>query len=343
MGAHVFITDTKTFPTVRDYGFWGVGAPKIPDNYHSLVQQNLANGKLPYFAMVADLLATRIGDLVFLYERGRGFHGVYRIASEPFFDATPVGSVSSQWPLRVLIECVHYFPDPVPEAYLFSTPEYETRCWSWFYRKIQGPRGSSPLNPEAAQTLCELLVKVNGNAINLRVQRSIYQPKQSTPIKLPLPIDGKVALEDILRGWFVQNIDDPHNKDMRDLFGPSGDIEWFANNVPHHVSGRHIDLLCYHANQTYTRYPLRYRFTVVELKRDEASPDDIGQIIEYSKWVAGRLACGEVDMVVPVIVAHSFQKDAIVKAKHAEFNSRGIKLIKYDVRNQSVLLKEVQK
>lgn len=84
MRAHVFITDERTFPVVRDNNFYGVGVKGIPVSLGGLISENLKNPRKPYFAMVGDVLGTRIGDIVFLYERQVGFHGIYRIASEPF-------------------------------------------------------------------------------------------------------------------------------------------------------------------------------------------------------------------------------------------------------------------
>ena len=101
MRAHVFITDKDTFPVVRDNSFWGVGIKDIPNTLEEVVKENLRNGKKPYFGMMGDILGTRIGDVVFLYERQVGFHGIYKVTSEPFFDTTPIGCVGETWPMRV--------------------------------------------------------------------------------------------------------------------------------------------------------------------------------------------------------------------------------------------------
>ncbi len=84
MRGHVFITDKDTFPVVRDNSFWGVGIKDIPSTLDNVVKENLTNVRSPYFGMMGDILGTRIGDVVFLYERQIGFHGIYRITSEPF-------------------------------------------------------------------------------------------------------------------------------------------------------------------------------------------------------------------------------------------------------------------
>jgi hypothetical protein len=317
MRAHVFITDKDTFPVVRDNSFWGVGIEGIPNTFDKVIKENLKNGRKPYFGMIGDMLGTRIGDVVFLYERQVGFHGIYKIASEPFFDSTPIGCVDETWPIRVEIECLNYFPEPVPEDYLFSTKEYESKFWVWFYRKIQGARGINTINPEATEALIELLVKINGNAINKPSQVKSYFSKNKAKIILPLDQNGPVYLEDILRAWLIANIDDTKRKDLREIFGPVEDLEWFANNIPYHVTRKNIDILCYHKNIKYTGFPLRYKFSVVELKRDIANDKDVSQVIEYSKWVAGRLAGSEIETVQPILIAFDFNDSAKLKAQNS--------------------------
>ncbi len=336
MRAHVFITDENTFPVVRDNSFWGVGIKGIPNTLNEVIEENLKNSKKPYFGMIGDMLGTRVGDIVFLYERQVGFHGIYKIVSEPFFDPTPIGCVDETWPIRVEIELLNYFPQPVPEDYLFSTKEYESKFWGWFYRKIQGARGINTINPEAAEALIELLVKINGNAINKPSQINPYPSSNKSKILLPLNENGKVYLEDILRAWLIANIDNPNRKDLRELFGPEEDLEWFANNVPYHVTRKNIDILCYHKNIKYTGFPLRYKFSVVELKRDTADDKDVSQVIEYSKWVAGRLAGSEIETIQPILIAFDFNDRAKQKARNSDFSERGILFIKYEVKNRDI-------
>lgn len=341
MRAHVFITDNDTFPIVRDNSFWGVGVKGIPNSFEKVIKDNLKNVRKPYFGMIGDILGTRIGDIVFLYERQVGFHGIYKIASKPFFDATPIGCVNETWSIRVKIDCLNYFPQPVPEDYLFSTKEYESKFWGWFYRKIQGARGVNTINPEAAEALIELLVKINGNAMNKPDWIKSYASKNVTEITLPLDNDGKVYLEDILRAWLIANIDNPNREDLREIFGPTDDLEWFANNVPYHVTRKNIDILCYHKNIKYTGFPLRYKFSVVELKRDTTKDKDVSQVIEYSKWVAGRLAGSEIETVHPILIAFDFNNKAKLKAQNSDFSERGISFFRYQVKSGDIKFEKV--
>ncbi len=341
MRAHVFITNKDTYPIVRDNSFCGIGVKGIPNSLDKVITDNLTNRKKQYFSMMADILGTRIEDIVFLYERQVGFHGIYKIAGIPFFDPTPISCVDETWPIRVEIECINYFPEPVPEDYLFSTKEYESMSWGWFYRKIQGSRSINTINPEAAKAIIELLVKINGNAINNPPQIKPYAPLNKVPLKLPLDQDDRVYLEDILRAWLISNIDNPQRTDIREIFGPPEDMEWFANNVPYHVTMKNIDILCFHKNMKYTGCPLRYKFSVVELKRDIANDLDVNQVIEYSKWVSGRLAGSEIETVQPILIAYDFSSKAKQKAKNSDFNERGIIFAKYSVEKNDIRLETV--
>lgn len=148
-------------------------------------------------------------------------------------------------------------------------------------------------------------------------------------------------MEVILRAWVISNVDNPQRQDVEKLFGPRDDLEWFANNVPYHVSGKNIDILCYHKNKKYTGIPLRYKFRVVELKRDRANDQNILQVIEYSKWVAGRLAGSEIETVQPILIAFDFNRKALEKARNSDFNERDILLVKYRVENGDVTLEAI--
>jgi hypothetical protein len=300
-----------------------------------------------YRGMVADILGTRSGDLAFLYETGVGFHGIYEITSKPFFDNTIIHGVGEfedrcvnrNICLRVLIDCKYYFSQPVPEDMLFATPERETLFWVWFYRKtqIRGARGCTAMDPDAAQTLTELLIRVNGEAIAAPPSES-YPTGSGSPLTLPLGDGPSVLYEDLLRGWLIENIDDPHRCDVRTIFGPEQDLEWFANNVPYHVAGRNIDVLAFHSTSQYYGASIRYRYSIVELKRDRAIIGDVEQLIGYSKWVAGRLAYSETDMVQPVLIANEFQAEAISRALYSDWP---IYLIEYRVEDNDIILRPV--
>ena len=341
--AHVFFADRDTLPVFVDNSFWASGASGIPNTFMGLVEENLKSTRKPYFSMIVDIMGTRVGDIAFLYEKEVGFHGVFKITGRPFFDPTPVGAIGEAMPIRVEIEYLNHFADLVPEDLLFSTKEYETKSWGWFYNTVHGSRGVTTINPECAESLIELLVKINGSAVAGKpAQIKPYVSKNKAELMLPLGKEGKVYSEDTMRAWLIWNIDNANKRDLRDIFGPIDDLEWFANNVPYYVTKKNnIDILCFHKSSTYTGLPLRYRFTVAELRKDTASAGDVSQLISYSKWVAGRLAGGEIETVQPILIAFDFSEGAITKARNSDFNDRGIRFIKYRVEANDLVFENV--
>jgi len=82
---YVFVVDKFSYPVHRSRGFCGVKEPKLEWNFSG------------QSGLYADLLGTRPGDLVFLYQRridespeDRGFRGVYEITSRPFVDTQTI-------------------------------------------------------------------------------------------------------------------------------------------------------------------------------------------------------------------------------------------------------------
>ena len=364
MRSHIFNVDENTFPVHRDRGFCGTGKRGYPLKTYS----QALNEPRKFSSIVVDLKGTRPGDLVFFYERRRGFHGVYQVVSPPFFDPQTISGVGefshhkveADVPFRLLIKCIDYFPEPVTEDLIFSTPTYERIFWIPFYRKIQGPRGCVTIDPEATRALIELLIKINGppqsktfapfyydegleglqipfaaNSIGIGEDEHshLLQIPQLQMLQFPLTPNESVQLEDHLRGWLITHLDDPSQKGLRRIFGPTSHIEWFANNVPFHVSQRHIDMLIYHCTPPGELIdpPLRYRYSVVELKRGTSKSEDVDQLMGYVKWVANRLADGEVDIVRPYVIARNFQEQTIERANSTRFNQTGVQLIKYEI------------
>jgi len=341
MKAHVLITNAETFPVCRDRLFWGIGTPDCPLTFEEWVDPT--NSRKPYLKMLVDMISVSVSDLIFLYERQAGFHGVYKVKSPLFFDTSKITNkdglfVNEQWPLRVLLENVYYFPKPVNEDLLFSTPKYENIFWVWAYRKSQGARGCNTITPEAAEALIELLVKVNGSDEKYD-SFNPYEPTQLEKIQFSfVKENGKVVLEDYLRGYIINEM--INDNEFEKFLGNLDDIEWYANNVPYHITQKNIDILVFHKNFRYTNAPLRYKYSVIELKKDIAKPKDVGQLRRYSQWTSGRLANGEVEMIQPILIAHDFSDETVKKAKDADFNDRGIVLVKYKAISEGKIIFE---
>jgi len=346
MRSHVFVVNERTFPTCRNRRVCATGVRGIPEDYSALVDANIQHPQKQYFSLICDIACTRPGDLVFFYERQEGFHGIYVVDGPPYFDASIIqdidGSngqvVDGQWPFRIPIRLEAYFERPVPEERLFTTRDRETCFWTWFYRKLQGARGCNSLDPAATTKLIELLIKENARATKSPPFEP-YEPSQPQPMSPPLyAAKDEDPLEDCLRWWIAQNVDSPENTPLRELLGPASHLEWFANNVPFHVTGKNIDFLCYHVNRDGDVPPIRYKYSVIELKRHTANTDDLMQLLGYARWVAGRLAEGETEIVQPILLAKKIPTKVQQYAVAAAFNDLGIRLVEYKVVSDELAL-----
>lgn len=320
MSAHLFIVDHRTFPVHRDYQFCGV-----------VNHQN--------WGVYADIKRTRVGDTVFFYEEGKGFHGIYEISGAPFFDTSRIEAVGDDLPIRVPIKCKFYFPKPVPEDFLFNTPGKQRIFWTIYYRKLKGARSCTPVTPESEEELIKLLIQVNGSPTpppSFKAYPKGFQPK---PLKLKLQgANNRVPREDILMAWFMENID-ASTSDLRAILGPSEHIEWFGNWLTHDIAMKAIDILVYHKFALSDKPAIRYKFSVLELKRDQATIQDVIQVLKYAKWVSLWLANNEPELVQPIVVANAFRREAIERAKQTDFNQKGVMLVKYEVIEDDISLK----
>ncbi|MEM0143723.1 MAG: hypothetical protein QXL94_07245 [Candidatus Parvarchaeum sp.] len=94
MNWHVFVVDSDSYPVHRDRLFCGV---KNPNRLNTRGNLNVAR-----FGVYADLKALRKGDIVFFYQKrikeeklDRGFRGIFKVKSEPFFDTADIDGVAT--------------------------------------------------------------------------------------------------------------------------------------------------------------------------------------------------------------------------------------------------------
>ncbi len=92
--AHVFVVDSDSYPVHRDRLFCGIKNPKkqSPRKNSKNLFPNTA-----HYGLIADLVTLRKGDLVIFYQMrkeekklDRGFRGIFRVISDPFFDDSDV-------------------------------------------------------------------------------------------------------------------------------------------------------------------------------------------------------------------------------------------------------------
>tara|TARA_Y100000310_G_C20599258_1_gene772127 strand:+ start:106 stop:1308 length:1203 start_codon:yes stop_codon:yes gene_type:complete len=115
--AHVFVVDADSYPVHRDRLFCGI---KNPNKLTKIKKTGHVRPNTSYYGLIADLVTLRKGDYIIFYQMrkdeakfDRGFRGVFRVVSEPFFDEnniegldSSIGSLGSK-EKKVLGKCPH--------------------------------------------------------------------------------------------------------------------------------------------------------------------------------------------------------------------------------------------
>jgi len=327
MGAHVFIVNSETFPIQRDRGFLSIFEE---DKTKALWEKTRAD-------ILADLCCLRIGDRIFFYETNVGFHGIYEVISLPFIDNSHVYGVGdykdkkiSNAPYRALIRPEYYLKYPVPESRTFGLKDSASRLRSIFYKKALGRgKANTHLFPEEEKRLTELLFKANDGVNELQIHP--YKPKEEKRIFFDLSTNqqGELKYEKILEGWLTQNLDKPESN-TKIFLGDLKDIECFANYIPVNIAGGSIDLMIYHKKEL-NGSEIRYKITIVELKKGNVDKNTIIEVENYVKWATENIANSDVEIIQPVLIGRKILSKAIERCKYYAINSRKPILIEYEV------------
>lgn len=275
---------------------------------------------------MSNILNVRDEDIIFFYLEGEGFKGIYRAKESPFFDPFPIGGVPASRPFRIKIECLHHFDQAVPENALFANLERQGIFWLWYHNKIRRTgRGCTPLDPDARDTLIELLIRYNNGREGEKDFHPLPYPNSHNINELRAfrvahdsgtgAINYEGALEAILMSAFREK-----RSTVSHIFGDFTNLEWFANQIPYHVSGKTIDMMLYHRSKEFLGIDSRYKITIMELKRGTASIDTVKQLLTYCEWAADHLAQGDSHLIQPVIVAHDFE-DSTLELLHSGYFS----------------------
>lgn len=327
MSAHVFIVNSETFPIQRDRGFLSIFEE---ERTKLLWEKTKAD-------ILADLCCLRIEDSIFFYETNVGFHGIYEVTSLPFIDNSDVYGVGdykdkkiSNAPYRTLIRPKYYLKYPVPESRAFGLKDSALRLRSIFYKKALGRgKANTHLFPEEEKRLTELLFKANDGVSELQIYP--YKPKEEKRVVFDLSTNqqGELKYEKILEGWLTQNLDKPESN-TKIFLGDLKDIECFANYIPVNIAGGNIDLMVYHKKEL-NGNKIRYKITIVELKKGNIDKNTVIEVENYVKWATENIANSDVEIIQPVLIGKKISSEAIERCKYYSINNRKPILVEYKV------------
>jgi hypothetical protein len=336
------VVDKFSLPVHIHRGFCGVKNP------HSVRAR---------LSLYADLGNIRVGDIVFFYQRRideprleRGFRGVFRVVSEPFFDPSDVdyggnlvrgkcpycGSPHSEkrkrgnretvecpnckhelkfsehiLPNRVLIEPLEYYEKPVDDNTAYINHTDPGVLWTMLFRKIYGRGRERSVSPILPEE-CDKLLRLLRRVNNNRTADLDFRPY--TPNQR-----GQIVI-DLGRGPQVSYEDAliawitrniDKNPPVLGNIVPAEELEFFGNQVMYGIGGEKVDFLCLHKKDD-----KRYKATVIEVKKGEVSLGAVEKIADYSYWVAQlstanlQYPVGEFE-VQPVLIGFEFPRKVV--------------------------------
>ncbi len=339
---HVFVVDKTTFKYHLEYLFAGTGAKDKKSsflinssiNYPSTTERMLVG-------MIADISRIRIGDKVIFYLQSADgkpgmFFGIFKVASNPFFDENDtnnylIGDTNKGLSFRVLLEADEVYAKGVTEHECLDSLVGKNSpcdlCWSLIYRKLKGNRGCTMIMDYEFDDLLNKLRTKNSNTslignaftfdsnvfeITTANDAKAYLGRQDSLNILPrlLYKAGRGnAFESHLQAYIMQNIDSALSNALIPL---NNYPVWIGNEVSCGVGMQRIDVMIKQESDTdiYIR--------LIELK-DEAPYIEIitSQIPWYLEWlsyyVLPKYTQKQVH-VIPTIIANGQISVAIAPA-----------------------------
>lgn len=349
MGAHVFVVDKFSLPVHIHRGFCGVKNP------HSEIAR---------LSLYADLGNIRIGDIVFFYQRRideprleRGFRGVFRVVSEPFFDPSDVDygenvvrgkcpRCSSPYsekikrgnretvecpkcraklefskhilPNRVLIEPLEYYEKPVDDNTAYINHTDPGVLWTMLFRKIYGRGRERSVSPILPEE-CEKLLRLIRRVNNNKTADLNFKPYTPSQME-PLRVDlgqGPRVSYEDVLIAWMTRNIDKNPPVLGDIV-PREELEFFGNQVLYGIGGEKVDFLCLHKKND-----KRYKATVIEVKKDKVGRDAVEKIADYSYWIAQLSTANlpypvEKFEVQPVLIGFEFPRKVVSTVERME-------------------------
>ncbi|GAB4303018.1 MAG: hypothetical protein Kow0090_18600 [Myxococcota bacterium] len=96
------------------------------------------------------------------------------------------------------------------------------------------------------------------------------------------------------------------------------------------IAGGNIDVIVFHKSNN-----VRYKITIIELKKGTVDGTAVAQTEQYAKWAAEHLANMDIEAIQIVLIGKTIKEDAKVRCRHYGLNKRPPKLVEYEVNNKA--------
>lgn len=316
MPVHIFQVDETNFEICRQRGLAGIF--------------DSADGQTDD-ALISHLSLMRVGDPVLFYVgkakskkdgSKKELYGVWQIASEPFYDTTPVWA-DKVYPYRV---CIQEADGAVFETPIHLSDIYHLRdnglVWTFSLMRNQVMVNAvfSMTDPEY-DALYDEFLKVNPDGPAARYLTEPY-PASGVPLLQQLHRkDGQPKYESSLMALLADGL---KNRAYADILRHYSDYSMY---VPTNW-GKEIDILLLHGHPYKAGVVSSY--DIVEVKRDEFTEAGLEQLLDYESWFIKKRVQGDAQMVRSIAIAHSFQPSVIEFLRlRARYEKRDVILLTY--------------
>lgn len=323
MSYHILLVGQENFQTCIEKGIYG-GIESRSEKVNSEV--------------ISCTVAIKPDDFIFFYVKNIGIYGLWRVATEPFYDQTPIWKGDSQkYPFRFCFEpTVRKFPKPVALNDILDLRD-KGKIWTFDLGSLT-KKNQYIITTEEGKEIIRLLLRNNPVFIPAGELVSTYKPKfyKNIPLSLECDNKGRIKYEGFLNAWFIKSFADGKLKDM------IGDYKDFLNYVPTSFN-KVMDLFLTHVTSI-DSVEILHKFTCIELKTDVVTEDNLCQIIRYENWLVRKLADGDAEMVQSILIGFDFDEGVLkYRDKRKLIEEKTVRLFKYQVdkNKNDILLTEI--
>lgn len=331
MGYHVLLTREDNFEKCLARGVYG-GVESRGSKKSAQMNSEV----------IAGFWGIKPGDFVFFYVTNRGVYGLWKVATEPFYDTEPIWNDPKHpgqlFPYRICFEpIVRNFSIPVAISDVLDLRD-KGRIWTFDLGTIT-KKNHYAVTTEEGKELLRLLLRNNPiyTAPSATVEPCVVPPNSPLPLSLQRNKNGHLKYEGYLNAWFMQSFAKGRLKEL------IGDYRDFLNYVPTSFN-KVMDIFLTHVT-TIDSVDILHKFTCMELKTGLVSETDLNQIVTYEDWLTRKLANGDSKMVQSILVGYDFYSAVLEYVKRRKFiEEKTVRLIRYRVSLQGndLTLEELQ-
>ena len=327
MAYHIFLTSEGNFHKCIERGVYG------GSESHGSSKSGQLNSET-----ISSFVGIKAGDLALFYVKSKGVYGIWRIASEPFYDVTPIWDDPERvYPFRVSLEpAVRNFPIPVAMADILDLRD-RGRIWT-FDLGAMIRKNHHPITTDEGKELIRLLLRNNPIFARTEATPKAYVPSSRGPLPFTLEGDrqGRLRYEGQLNGWFTRAFAAGRLKEL------IGDYRDYLNYVPTSFN-KVMDVFLTHVT-TIDSVDILHKFTCMELKTGTVTEDDLNQIVKYENWLVRKLADGDSEMVQSILVGFEFDDRVLeYRRKRQAIEEKTVRLIRYRLNRDGsdLILEEI--